>query len=68
MNGKLAQNVRAKFFQDFEKSSVDENQPQQKNYSPDVQAMLCGFILEGEDLDFSPEQATNVEQDWFYKL
>lgn len=67
MNGKLAQNVRAKFFQDFEKATSDEEQPQQGTYSPDVQAMLCGFILEGDDMDFSPE-AASVEQDWFYKL
>ncbi len=68
MNGKLAQNVRAKFFQDFEKAEVssEEDQPQ-GTYSPDVQAMLCGFILEGDDLDYSPE-AASVEQDWFYKL
>jgi hypothetical protein len=68
MNGKLAQNVRAKFFQDFERGSQEDDQPKQNAYSPDVQAMLCGFILEGDDMDFSPEFATNVEQDWFYKL
>lgn len=68
MNGKLAQNVRAKFFQDFERTSNNDDQPKQGSCSPDVEAMLCGFILEGADLDFAPEQATNVEQDWFYKL
>lgn len=68
MNGKMAQSVRAKFFQDFERASTDQELPQQSAHNPAVQAMLCGFILEGDDLNFAPDAATNVEQDWFYKL
>lgn len=68
MNGKLAQNVRAKFFQDFERCATNEDPTQQKSSSPAVEAMLCGFILEGDEMSFAPEQATNVDQDWFYKL
>jgi hypothetical protein len=68
MNGKLAQNVRAKFFQDFERASTEQDLPKQNGYNPAVQAMLCGFILEGDDLNFAPEVESNVEQDWFYKL
>jgi hypothetical protein len=68
MNGKLAQNVRAKFFQDFERCSTEQESAQQKNHSPAVEAMLCGFILEGDEINFAPEQASNVDQDWFYKL
>jgi len=68
MNGKLAQNVRAKFFQDFERCSTEADPAQKGTHSKDVEAMLCGFILEGDELSFAPEQATNVDQDWFYKL
>jgi len=68
MNGKLAQNVRAKFFQDFERSATEDDQQKSNAHNPAVEAMLCGFILEGDDMDFSPAQSTNVEQDWFYKL
>lgn len=68
MNGKMAQNVRAKFFQDFERASTEQDLPKQSAYNPAVQAMLCGFILEGDELNFAPEPASNVEQDWFYKL
>jgi hypothetical protein len=68
MNGKLQQNVRAKFFQDFERCSSEQESAQQQNNSPAVEAMLCGFILEGDEISFAPEQATSVDQDWFYKL
>ncbi len=67
MNGKLAENVRAKFFQDFA-GCAEEESAQQKSHSPAVEAMLCGFILEGDEMSFAPEQASNVDQDWFYKL
>lgn len=66
MSGQLAQNVRAKLFQDYEQS-VDDKHGRREEQSTAVQAMLCGFILEGEDFNPAPS-ATNNEQDWFYKL
>ena len=70
MTAKLAQNVRTKLFDDIERLVVETDHQQEKaGGSPAVEAMLCGFILEGETLSFAPavEQKT-VEQDWFYKL
>lgn len=69
MTAKLAQDVRAKLFDDVERLVVETeiNQEAQEK-SPAVEAMLCGFILEGESLSFAPEQSATVEQDWFYKL
>ncbi len=69
-NGKLEQDVRAKFFQDFQKSTVETEEHKPNSNSAAVEAMLRGFILEGDDLCFEPtnQQPTLNEQDWFYKL
>ncbi|MBX9694237.1 MAG: hypothetical protein K2Z81_17770 [Cyanobacteria bacterium] len=67
VEGKLAQNVRNKFFEDFEKLVVQEkDELGDGRLSPAVESMLCGFILEGEDSDF--RAPASVDQDWFYKL
>lgn len=69
MQGKLAQNVRAKFFQDFERAVSDvRDEPRGGRSNEAVDAILCGFILEGDDFNQAPEQTASVEQDWFYKL
>jgi|GEM_PF-1322922 hypothetical protein len=70
MTAKLAQDVRTKLFDDVERLVVETNHSQDaREKSPAVEAMLCGFILEGETLSFAaPEQSGTVEQDWFYKL
>ncbi len=67
MDQKLANDVRGKFFQDFERL-VDTNAsgaPSATNNA--VDAMLRGFILEGNEIDSNGQPQIN-EQDWFYRL
>lgn len=69
MTPKLVQDVAAKLFNDVERLVVENDLTQDADANPPaVEAMLCGFILQGETMSFAPDQSGSVEQDWFYKL
>lgn len=65
---RLAQNVRDKMLSEFDSVQVDSY----ANFAPRatgaVDAMLCGFILEGDMGDFERASQPVSSGDWYYNL
>lgn len=63
---RLAQNVRSKMLSEFD--SVQLNNYSVNDRPGAVDAMLCGFILEGDLGDFDSQPESNGSGDWYYNL
>lgn len=67
---RLAQNVRDKMLSEFDSVQVDSSTLY--SFAPRatgaVDAMLCGFILEGDMGDFERVSQSVSSGDWYYNL
>jgi len=60
----LSNRVREKFFQDFAHSKKETRSHADDSSKEAVSAMLCGFVLEGDDRTLN---AVDELQEWFFK-
>ncbi len=65
---RLAQSVRNKMLVEFNSIELNPYQKQETVSAGPVDAILCGFILEGEMNDFDSVAQSASSGDWYYSL
>ena len=68
---RLTLNVHSKMLTEFDRApQLSCESASEKQASPAVEAMLCGFILEGDQTDAfrRSRDAESKEDDWYYNL
>ncbi|MBK9145464.1 MAG: hypothetical protein IPM23_23565 [Candidatus Melainabacteria bacterium] len=65
---RLSLNVHSKLINEFDQVPQASAARGDRSHSPAVEAMLCGFILEGEPGDFAADKGPKEDRDWYYNL
>ena len=67
----LTHNVREKFFQDFQetvsRATQQTSESAATSRSGEIDAMLCGFILEDDTPAFAENTRPCADMSWFYR-